>query len=173
MGIEQVGAQSAPTTIEPVAARRRRLTAVMLADVVGYSRMMSSSEDETHDRFAGHARELIDPTINKYGGRLVRSMGDGLLAEFVSAVDAVRCALDIQRGLAARQANEPDPMQLRIGINTGDVLVDQRDIYGNSVNIAARLEALASPGTVCVSQSIYDQTRAQPEFFSPTAGRAV
>jgi class 3 adenylate cyclase/TolB-like protein/Flp pilus assembly protein TadD len=170
MGIEQVAAQSALTAIEPVAARRRRLTAVMLADVVGYSRMMSRSEDETHDRFAGHSRELIDPTINKYGGRLVRSMGDGLLAEFVSAVDAVRCALDIQRGLAARQANEPDPMQLRIGINTGDVLVDQRDIYGNSVNIAARLEALASPGTVCVSQSIYDQTRAQPEFFFADRG---
>jgi class 3 adenylate cyclase/TolB-like protein/Flp pilus assembly protein TadD len=170
MGIEQVAAQSALTAIEPVAARRRRLTAVMLADVVGYSRMMSRSEDETHDRFAGHSRELIDPTISKYGGRLVRSMGDGLLAEFVSAVDAVRCALDIQRGLAARQANEPDPMQLRIGINTGDVLVDQRDIYGNSVNIAARLEALASPGTVCVSQSIYDQTRAQPEFFFADRG---
>jgi adenylate cyclase len=170
MGIEQVAAQSAPTAIEPVAARRRRLTAVMLADVVGYSRMMSRSEDATHDRFAGHSRELIDPTINKYGGRLVRSMGDGLLAEFVSAVDAARCALDIQRGLAARQANEPDPMQLRIGINTGDVLVDQRDIYGNSVNIAARLEALASPGTVCVSQSIYDQTRAQPEFFFADRG---
>ena len=150
--------------IEPVAARRR-LTAVMLADVVDYSRMMSRSEDETHARFAGLAHELIDPTIDKYGGRLVRSMGDGLLVEFVSAVDAVRCALDIQRGLAARQANEPDPMQLRIGINTGDVLVDQRDIYGNSVNIAARLEALASPGTVCVGQSIYDQTRAQPDFF--------
>jgi adenylate cyclase len=170
MAIEPATAQTAPTAIEPVAARRRRLTAVMLADVVGYSRMMSRSEDETHDRFAGHARDLIEPTIEKYGGRLVRSMGDGLLVEFVSAVDAVRCALDIQRGLAARQENEPDPMQMRIGINTGDVLVDQRDIYGNSVNIAARLEALASPGTVCVGQSIYDQTRAQPEFFFADRG---
>jgi adenylate cyclase len=170
MAIEPATAQTAPTAIEPVAARRRRLTVVMLADVVGYSRMMSRSEDETHDRFASHARELIEPTIEKYDGRLVRSMGDGLLVEFVSAVDAVRCALDIQRGLAARQENEPDPMQLRIGINTGDVLVDQRDIYGNSVNIAARLEALASPGTVCVGQSIYDQTRAQPEFFFADRG---
>src|SRR5580704_2310691 len=116
--------------IEQVAVLRRRLTAVMLADVVEYSRMMSRSEDETHARFAGHARELIDPTIDKYGGRLVRSMGDGLLVEFVSAVDAVRCALDIQRGLAGRQANEKkDRIQLRIGINFGDVLVDQRDIY--------------------------------------------
>ena len=157
--------------IDPIAARqKRRLMAVMLADVVNYSRMMSRSEDETHARFASHARELIDPTVKKYGGRLVRSMGDGLLVEFWSAVDAVRCALDIQRGLAARQSGDPDRMQMRIGINTGDVLHDHRDIYGNSVNIAARLEGLASPGTVCVSQSIYDQTRAQPEFFFADRG---
>jgi adenylate cyclase len=152
--------------IDPIAARqKRRLMAVMLADVVNYSRMMSRNEDETHARFASHARELIDPTVKKYGGRLVRSMGDGLLVEFWSAVDAVRCALDIQRGLAERQSGAPDQMQMRIGINTGDVLFDHRDIYGNSVNIAARLEALASPGTVCVSQSIYDQARAQPDLF--------
>jgi len=164
---------TAPMAIEPVAdrtKRRRRLMAVMLADVVDYSRMMSRSEDATHARIERHARELIDPTIEKYGGRLVRSMGDGLLVEFVSALDAVRCALDIQRGLAACQANEPERIRLRIGINTGDVLVDQRDIYGNSVNIAARLEAMASPETVCVSQSIYDQTRAQPEFFFADRG---
>src|SRR6202165_303903 len=137
MAVELASSRTTPTAVEPVAAQRRRLMAVMLADVVNYSRMMSRSEDETHARFASHAGELIEPTIDKYGGRLVRSMGDGILVEFSSAVDAVRCALDIQRGLAARQANEPDPMQLRIGINTGDVLVDQRDIYGNSVNIAA------------------------------------
>jgi adenylate cyclase len=171
MALELVTARTIPTAA-PVAAQRRRLMAVMLADVVGYSRMMSRSEDETHARFASHARELIEPTIAKYGGNLLRSMGDGLLVEFSSAVDAVRCALDIQRGLAARQINEnqKDRIQLRIGINTGDVLIDQRDIYGNSVNIAARLEALASPGTVCVSQSIYDQTRAQPQFFFADRG---
>jgi adenylate cyclase len=157
--------------IAPVAAQyTRRLTTVMLADVVDYSRMMSRSEDETHARIAGYARELVDPTISKYGGRFVRSMGDGLLVEFTSAVDAVRCALEIQSGLAERQADETNRIQLRIGINTGDVLVDDRDIYGNSVNIAARLEALASPGTVCVSQSIYDQTRAHPEFFFADRG---
>jgi class 3 adenylate cyclase/TolB-like protein/Tfp pilus assembly protein PilF len=170
MAIELVTARKIPTAIEPAPAQRRRLMAVMLADVVGYSRMMSRSEDETHARFARHACELIEPTIDKYHGRLVRSMGDGLLVEFSSAVDALRCALDIQRGLAARQANDKDRIQMRIGINTGDVLVDQRDLYGNSVNIAARLEALASPGTVCVSQSIYDQTRAQPEFFFADRG---
>jgi class 3 adenylate cyclase/TolB-like protein/tetratricopeptide (TPR) repeat protein len=157
-----------PLAIKPVA--ERRLTAVLLADVVDYSRMMSRNEDSTHARIAVHARELIDPTIKKYGGRLVRSMGDGLLVEFVSALDAVRCAIDVQRGLVACQANELERIQLRIGINTGDVLVDQRDIYGNSVNIAARLEAMASPGTIYVSQSIYDQTRAQPEFFFADRG---
>ncbi|HJU15583.1 MAG TPA: tetratricopeptide repeat protein [Stellaceae bacterium] len=157
--------------IEPVAATPiRRLTAVLLADVVGYSRMMSRDEDATHARVALHVRELIDPTIVKYGGRPVRSMGDGMLVEFASALDAVHCALDIQRGLAERQADEPDRVQLRIGINTGDVLVDQRDIYGNSVNITARLEALAAPGTVCVSQSIYDQTRSQPSLFFADRG---
>ena len=155
MAVELASSRTTPAAVEPV-AQRRRLMAVMLADVVNYSRMMSRSEDETHARFASHARELIDPTIDKYGGRLVRSMGDGILVEFSSAVDAVRCALDIQRGLAARQANEKekDRIQLRIGINTGDILVDQRDIYGNIINIAARLEALATPGTVCVSQSL-------------------
>jgi TolB-like protein len=101
---------------------------------------------------------------------MLRSVGDGLLVEFSSAVDAVRCALEIQRGLAAREVNQADGIQLRIGINTGDVLVDQRGIYGNSVNIAARLEAMASPGTVCVSQSIYDQTRAHPELFFADRG---
>jgi class 3 adenylate cyclase/TolB-like protein/Flp pilus assembly protein TadD len=157
-------------TVEAASAPRRRLMAVMLADVVDYSRMMSRSEDETHARITRHVDEFIVPTIYEHNGRLVRSMGDGLLVEFVSAVDAVTCALDIQRGLAARQANEPAAIRLRIGINTGDVLVDKRDIYGNSVNIAARLEALASPGTVCVSQSIYDQTRAHPEFYFADRG---
>jgi adenylate cyclase len=170
MAIELVSSRTAPTVIEPAAPHRRRLMAVMLADIVGYSRMMSRNEDETHARFTRHLRELIGPSIGKYHGRLARSMGDGLLVEFSTAVDAVRCALDIQRGLAAREAGEKDRMQMRIGINTGDVLVDQRDIYGNIVNIAARLEALASPGTVCVSQSIYDQTRALPQLFFADRG---
>jgi class 3 adenylate cyclase/TolB-like protein/cytochrome c-type biogenesis protein CcmH/NrfG len=146
------------------ARHKRRLMAVMLADVADYSGMMSRSEDETHARVSRLARELIDPTIDRHGGRIVRSMGDGWLAEFESATAVVRCALEIQQGLAARQAEQADQIRLRIGINTGDVLVDQRDIYGNSVNIAARLEGLASPGAICVSQSIYDQARSQPEF---------
>jgi len=169
MTTEPVAVQTAPTAIAPVEARRRRLTVVMLVDVVGYSRLMGSDEEGT---LAGlkTCRELIEVKSREHHGRIVNAPGDSALVEFGSAVDAVRCALDIQRGLAARQTNEKDRIQLRIGINTGDVLVDQRDIYGNSVNIAARLEALASPGTVFVSQSIYDQTRAQPEFFFADRG---
>src|SRR5437879_4086419 len=115
---------------------KRRLTAVLLADVVGYSRMMSADEDATHNRVAGHVKDLIEPTVRQYGGRMVRSMGDGMLVEFGSAFDAVSCGLDLQTGLSERQVGgEDDPIQLRIGINTGDVIVDERDIYGNSVNI--------------------------------------
>ena len=152
--------------IESLAAPlTRRLTAVCWPTSSATASMMSADEDAAHTRIAVHVRELIDPTVLKYRGRFVRSMGDGMLVEFTSALDAVRCALDLQRGLAERQADEPNRIQLRIGINTGDVLVDQRDIYGNSVNITARLEALAAPGTACVSQSIYDQTRGQPDLF--------
>src|SRR5579871_5722050 len=115
MPVEAVTAERVPRAVEPIAARRRRLMAVMIADVVDYSRLMSRSEDETHARLANHAHELIEPTIIRFGGRLVRRMGDGLLVEFGSAVDAVRCGLDIQRGLAARQADEKDRIRLRIG----------------------------------------------------------
>src|SRR5690349_8063375 len=114
MVVELVSSRAAPTEIEPLAPHRRRPMAVMLADIVGYSRMMSRNEDETHERFTRHARELIEPTIGQYNGRLVRSMGDGILVEFSTAIDAVRCALDIQRGLALRQAGEKDRMQMRI-----------------------------------------------------------
>lgn len=157
-----------PVTAAPAT---RRLTAILLADVVGYSGMMSRDEDGTHARVVCQVRELIDLIVNKHHGRLGRSMGDGTLIEFPSALDAVRCGLDIQRGLAERQADDPDPVRLRIGINTGDVLVDDRDIYGTSVNIAARLQTLARPGTVCVSQSIHDQTRSQPDLFFADRGQ--
>jgi adenylate cyclase len=159
--------------IEPVTATpaTRRLTAILLADVVGYSGMMSRDEDGTHARVIRQVRELIDLTIGKHGGRSVRSMGDGTLVVFASALDAVRCGLDIQRGLAERQADGSDRVRLRIGINTGDVLADDRDIYGNSVNIAARLQTLATPGTVYVSHSIYDQTRSHPDLFFADRGQ--
>ena len=148
----------------------RRLTTVLLADIVGYSRMMSRDEDGAHARIARYALELIQPTVDRYRGRFVRKLGDGLLLEFGSAIDAVHCALDIQRGLRQRQADDPERFQLRVGINTGDVLVDKRDIYGHSVNITARLESLSKPGTVYVSQSVHDQTRSHPGLYFADKG---
>ena len=145
---------------------KRRLTAILLADVVGYSRLMSTDEEETHARFAEHVAQLIEPKITEYGGRPVGSMGDGILAQFDSAVDAVRCALDIQHDMVVREAAVPEPrrIRLRIGINTGDVIVDHRDIYGNSVNIAARLEGLAGPDQIYVTRGVYDQLRGYPNL---------
>jgi adenylate cyclase len=144
---------------------RRRLTAVLLADVVGYSRLMSADEEGTHARWAEHVKELIEPAVAQYRGRPVRSMGDGMLVEFDSALDAVRCAIEIQRSLAEREANQGDlRIQLRIGINTGDVIVDERDIYGNSINIAARLEGLAEPGQIYVTRGVRDQLSGHPDL---------
>ncbi|HEY3911232.1 MAG TPA: tetratricopeptide repeat protein [Stellaceae bacterium] len=144
---------------------RRRLTAVLLADVVGYSRLMNADEEGTHLRLADHVKILIEPAVATHRGRLIRSMGDGMLVEFDSAVDAIRCGIDIQRGLAAREPKNNDQrIQLRIGINTGDVIVDERDIYGNSINIAARLEGLAEPGQIYVTRGVRDQLRGYPDI---------
>jgi class 3 adenylate cyclase/TolB-like protein/Tfp pilus assembly protein PilF len=144
---------------------KRRLTAVLLADVVGYSRLMSLDEEGTHRRLANYAQNLIDPAVIKHHGRLIRSMGDGMLVEFDSAVDAVRCGVEMQRGLAEREDGETDlRIQLRIGINTGDVIVDDRDIYGNSINIAARLEGLAEPGQIYVTRGVRDQLLGHPNL---------
>ena len=143
---------------------KRRLTAILLADIVGYSRLMSIDEEGTHSRFTGYLNDLIEPKILEYGGRQVRSMGDGLLVEFDSAINAVRCGLDLQQDLAERDAAAtPDRrIRLRIGINTGDVIVNDRDIYGNSINIAARLEALAGAGEVYLTQAVHEQLRNVP-----------
>jgi adenylate cyclase len=132
---------------------KRRLTAILIADVVGYSRLMGADEDDTHLRLAEYVKDLIEPKVAENGGRLIRSAGDGFLVEFASAADAVHSGLEIQRELAERNTTVPTArrIQFRIGINTGDVIVDNRDIYGNSVNIAARLEALAEPGGVYVN----------------------
>ena len=142
---------------------RRRLTAVLLADVVGYSRLMSVDEEGTHLRLTDYVKILIEPAVAEHRGRLVRSMGDGMLVEFDSALDAVRCGVDIQRALTEQESLETNQrIQLRIGINTGDVIVDDRDIYGNSINIAARLEGLAEPGQIYVTRSVRDQLRGYP-----------
>ena len=141
-------------------SRKRKLAAILHADVVGFSRLMGADEAGTH-RALGELRHAVDPLITAHGGRIVGTAGDSLLADFTSVVDALDCALEMQQ--ASRAINDPIPpgrrLELRIGVNLGDVIVDGDDIFGDRVNIAARLEALAQPGTVCISQTVYDQVR--------------
>ena len=139
-------------------ATTRRLAAILAADVAGYSRLMGADEEGTHERLQAHFTEFVHPKIAEYRGRVVKNTGDGLLAEFPSVVDAVRCAVEIQRGIAERNAPGPADKQIefRIGINLGDVIVESDDIFGDGVNVAARLEGLAPPGFVCVSATVRD-----------------
>src|SRR5215469_5412589 len=139
----------------------RRLTAILAADVAGYSRLMGADEEGTHERLKGHLGQLVEPKIKEHKGRTVKNTGDGLLAEFASVVDAVRCAVEIQRGMADCEPEVPDEKRIRfrIGVNLGDVIVEEGDIYGDGVNVAARLEALAKPGGICVSRVVRDQVR--------------
>src|SRR5271155_4555166 len=127
----------------------RRLT----ADVAGSSRLMGADEEGTHERLKAHLRELVDPKIKDHRGRTVKNTGDGMLVEFPSVVDAVRCAAEVQRGMIDREPTIPDErrIRLRIGINLGDVIADGGDIFGDGVNVAARLETLAEPGGICIS----------------------
>ncbi len=137
----------------------RRLAAILAADVVGFSRLMERDETGTLAALKAHRGELIDPEIAAHHGRIVKLMGDGTLAEFASVVDAVECAIAIQRGMAARNAEvaEARGIALRIGVHLGDVIVEGEDIYGDGVNVAARLERLAEPGGLCLSRQAYDQ----------------
>ena len=136
----------------------RRLTAILAADVAGYSRLMGEDEEGTHERLKAHLGELVNPKITAHRGRIVKNTGDGFLAEFASVVDAVRCAVEIQRGMAEREpeVSEERRIRYRIGINLGDVIVEDHDIFGDGVNVAARLEALAEPGGICVSGTVRD-----------------
>jgi class 3 adenylate cyclase/TolB-like protein/cytochrome c-type biogenesis protein CcmH/NrfG len=142
-------------------AVERRLAAIMAADVVGYSRLMGGDEVGTLRALRTHRSELIDPTIASRRGRIVKTTGDGLLAEFPSAVEAVACAITIQRGLASRNTSTAEEKRLtfRIGINIGDIIIEANDIFGDGVNVAARLETLCEPGGVCISRAVRDQVR--------------
>ena len=144
----------------------RRLAAILAADVVGYSRLMGADEEGTLDRLKVLRRELADPKIKEHRGRIVKTTGDGLLVEFGSVVDAVRCAVDVQREMAVRNAGVPEEgrIEFRMGINLGDIIKDRGDIYGDGVNVAARLEALAEPGGICVSRVVRDQVRDKLDF---------
>ena len=139
----------------------RRLAAILAADIAGYSRLMGSDEEGTLRQLKSHRKELIDPKITEHRGRIVKTTGDGMLVEFVSVVDAVRCAVDIQRGMIERTAQLPAEkrIQFRVGINVGDIIIDDDDIYGDGVNVAARLEALAEPGGIMVSRVVHDQVQ--------------
>src|SRR5512143_2136026 len=138
----------------------RRLAAILAADVAGYSRLMGHDEEGTLRRLKAHLAELIEPHIAAHRGRIVKRTGDGLLVDFASAVEAVRCAVAIQAGMADRnRAEANDRIEFRIGINLGDVIIEGDDIYGDGVNIAARLEALAEPGGIFVSRAVRDSVR--------------
>ncbi|MCH8002220.1 MAG: tetratricopeptide repeat protein [Proteobacteria bacterium] len=139
----------------------RKLTAILAADVVGYSRLMGEDEAGTLARLKSLRKELVQPKIAGGRGRIVKLMGDGLLAEFPSVVEAVRCAVDIQQDMAGREADLPDErrIRLRIGVNLGDIIVEGSDIYGDGVNVAARLEGLAEPGGICISGKVYEEVR--------------
>jgi adenylate cyclase len=154
----------------------RRLAAILAADVVGYSRLMGADEDGTLERLKLLRRELVQPKIQKHSGRIVKLMGDGILAEFSSIVEAVRCAAKIQQAIAEREANRPEDqrIRLRIGVNLGDVIVEGSDIYGGGINVAARLEGLADPGGICISGKVYEEVRDRLDFvFEDMGEKAV
>ena len=136
----------------------RRLSAILAADVAGYSRLVGADEEGTIGRLRDHRAALFDPKIAEYRGRLVKTTGDGLLAEFASVVDAVRCAVDVQRGMAERNADVAphSRVEFRIGVNVGDIVIEDGDIFGDGVNVAARLEGLADPGGICVSARVQE-----------------
>lgn len=144
----------------------RRLAAIFASDIAGYSRLMGADEEGTLRQLKAHRKELVDPKIIEHHGRIVKTTGDGMLVEFVSVVDAVRCAVDIQRGMAERNVDIPTDkhIQFRIGINVGDIIIDGDDIFGDGVNVAARLETLADPGSIMVSSVVHDQVRDKLSF---------
>ena len=146
---------------------RRRLAAILAADVVGYSRLMERDEEGTLRALKALRSELTDPKkIKERRGRIVKTMGDGLLVEFASVVDAVCCTVEVKQQIAVRNAGIPPDRRIvmRIGINLGDIILDERDVFGDGVNIAARLEGLADPGGICVSQLVRDQVRGKLDF---------
>src|SRR5713226_4393725 len=140
----------------------RKLTAILCADVFGYSRLMGENEEATLRTLSSH-RKLIDSLIEQHRGRFVNSAGDSVLAEFASVVNAVQCAVEIQSTLKAENSTlTPERrMEFRIGVNLGDVMVDGEQIYGDGVNVAARLESLAAPGTICISGKVHDEIRSK------------
>jgi adenylate cyclase len=150
----------------------RRLAAILAADVAGYSRLTGVDEEGTHVQLQAHLRALVDPKVAEHRGRVVKNTGDGMLAEFSSVVDAVRCAVDVQCGMAERNAGVPNEkrIEFRMGINVGDIIIDRGDIFGDGVNVAARLEGLAKPGGICISDDAHRQVRGKFDVTFEDAG---
>lgn len=150
----------------------RRLTAILASDVFGYSRLMGADEEGTLARLKAHRRELIDPKISEHRGRIVKATGDGLLIEFASAVNAMRCAVEIQQGMITRNSSIQKDLRIefRIGVNVGDIIVDSGDIFGDGVNVAARLEGFAEPGGICVSGRVREDAQGKMEITFEDAG---
>jgi adenylate cyclase len=150
----------------------RRLTAIFAGDVAGYSRLMGADEEGTLSRLNAHRREFLEPKIAQHRGRIVKRTGDGILIEFASAVDAARCAVEIQHGMIERNAPEPQDkrIEFRIGIHVGDIIIEDGDMFGDGVNIAARLEGIAQPGGICISDDAYRQVRGKLDANFQDAG---
>ena len=150
----------------------RQLTAILAADVAGYSRLVENDEEGTLTQWKAHWHALIEPKIKEFHGRIVRVIGDGVLVEFASVVDAVRCAVEVQRGMASRNAEVPHDkrIEFRMGINFGELIIDGRDFWGDAVNIAARLEALAEPGGICVSGRVQEDVKGKLDIVFEDAG---
>ncbi len=151
---------------------KRKLAAIFVADIAGYSQLMGADEEGTLARLKVLRRELIDPKNKQHHGRLVKTTGDGILIEFPSVVDAMRCAIEVQQGMVERNADLPQEkrIEFRVGVNLGDVMIEGRDLYGDGVNIAARLEALAEPGGICISQTVLNHARDKVAFEVEDAG---
>jgi len=153
-------------------SQTRRLAAILAADVAGYSRLMGADEEGTLEHLKALRRELLDPKIAEHRGRIVKTTGDGMLVEFASVVDAVRCAVAVQQAMPERDTGvaAESRIELRIGVNLGDVIVEGDDLYGDGVNIAARIEALADAGGVFVSNTVYDHVRDRLPFVFEDLG---
>jgi class 3 adenylate cyclase len=154
---------------------QRRLAAILAVDIAGYSRLMGADEEGTLAQLKAHRSELTDPKIEEYGGRIVKTTGDGILVEFGSVVDAVRCAVEIQEGMLSRNADGPTKklIHFRIGVHVGDVIIDGDDIYGDGVNIAARLEGVSKPGGICVSAAVHDEIQDKVAINFENAGEQL
>ena len=150
----------------------RRLAAILAADIAGYSRLMGGDEEGTLARLKVFRKALVDPKVAEHRGRIVKTTGDGILVEFASAVDAARCAVEVQHDMANQNAITPQDrrIEFRIGIHVGDIIIDEGDIFGDGVNIAARLEGIAKPGGICISDDAYRQVRGKIDIIYDDIG---